>query len=410
MKHTRRNKYTKKKHTYKRNRYSKRQGHIPTQSEEEYISSDHKDITATIDANAIRHNIDYLRKMSKTDVMPVLKANAYGHGIVPVSKILRNHSVKMIGVATLGEALMLRKHGDKGHIVAWLYDINGKELKDAIQKNIDIAIIDQKHIPTILKLAAQHGKKVRIHIFVDTGIDRAAVPYNEAIHAALELSSSPHINLVGLMSHFIQSEIKNDSTTYKQLRLFRKLRDILSKKHNINFEYTHIANSGGCLNYDVSDFTLARPGLAVYGLDPNGKYNKNLQPAMTITSRIIQKKHISKGAAVGYDNKYIAKKDMETCIAPIGYADIIPRSSSGKLYVYINGTRRKVLGNISMDQIVIESRPNDKVGDEVLLFGSPHKGAKQTAYDVAEMSKTITDELVVRTNATNRVTRKYVNY
>jgi len=283
-------------------------------------------------------------------------------------------------------------------------------LKDAIQKNIDIAIIDQKHIPTILKLAAQHGKKVRIHIFVDTGIDRAAVPYNEAIHAALELSSSPHINLVGLMSHFIQSEIKNDATTYKQLRLFRKLRDILSKKHNINFEYTHIANSGGCLNYDVSDFTLARPGLAVYGLDPNGKYNKNLQPAMTITSRIIQKKHISKGAVVGYDNKYIAKKDMETCIAPIGYADIIPRSSSGKLYVYINGTRRKVLGNISMDQIVIESRPNDKVGDEVLLFGSPHKGAKQTAYDVADMSKTITDELVVRTNATNRVTRKYVNY
>jgi alanine racemase len=384
--------------------------HIPTQSEEEYILPEHKDITATIDANAIRHNIDYLRKMSKTDVMPVLKANAYGHGIVPVSKILRNHSVKMIGVATLGEALMLRKHGDKGHIVAWLYDINGKELKDAIQKNIDIAIIDQKHIPTILKLAAQHGKKVRIHIFVDTGIDRAAVPYNEAIHAALKLSSSPYINLVGLMSHFIQSEIKNDATTYKQLRLFRELRDILSKKHNINFEYTHIANSGGCLNYDVSDFTLARPGLAVYGLDPNGKYNKNLQPAMTITSRIIQKKHISKGAVVGYDNKYIAKKDMEICIAPIGYADIIPRSSSGKLYVYINGTRRKVLGNISMDQIVIESRPNDKVGDEVLLFGSPHKGAKQTAYDVADMSKTITDELVVRTNATNRVSRKYVNY
>ena len=101
---------------------------------------------------------------------------------------------------------------------------------------------------------------------------------------------------------------------------------------------------------------------------------------------------------------------MEICIAPIGYADIIPRSSSGKLYVYINGTKRKVLGNISMDQIVIESKPIDKVGDEVLLFGSPHKGAKQTAYDVANMSKTITDELVVRTNATNRVDRKYVNY
>lgn len=399
MKNTKINKYTRKRHT-----------HIVNQRDEEYISPHHKDITATIDADAIRHNIDYLRKVSKTDVMPVLKANAYGHGIVPISKIVRNHNVKMIGVATIGEALTLRKNGDKGRIVAWLYDVTTKELKDAIQKNIDISVIDQKHIPIICKLAARSGKKVRIHIFADTGIDRAAIPYSEVIHAAIQLSSNPHIELVGLMSHFIQSEIKNDATTKKQLRLFRELRDILSKKHNINFEYIHIANSGGCLNYDVSDFTLARPGLAIYGLDPSGKYNKNLQPAMTITSRIIQKKNISKGAVVGYDNKYIAKKDMTICIAPIGYADIIPRSSSGKLYVYINGTKRKVLGNISMDQIVIESKPIDKVGDDVLLFGSPHKGAKQTAYDVADMSKTITDELVVRTNTTNRVTRKYVNY
>ena len=405
MKNTRKNKYTRKRYT-RRNKHA----HIMNQNDEGYISPEHKDITATIDADAIRHNIDYLRKMSKTDVMPVLKANAYGHGIVPISKIVRNHNVKMIGVATLGEALMLRKHGDKGHIVAWLYDIYGKELKDAIRTNIDIAIIDQKHIPVISKLAAKYGKKARIHIFVDTGIDRAAVPYSEAIHAALELSSNPHINLVGLMSHFIQSEIKNDATTHKQLKLFRELRDILLHKHKINFEYIHIANSGGCLNYDVSDFTLARPGLAIYGLDPSGKYNKKLHPAMTITSRIIQIKNISKGADVGYDNKYTAKKNMLTCVAPIGYADIIPRSSSGKLYVYINGTKRKVLGNISMDQIVMESKPIDKVGDEVLLFGSPHKGEKQTAYDVSDMSDTIPDELVIRTNATNRVGRKYVNF
>lgn len=121
--------------------------------------------------------------------MPVLKANAYGHGMIPVSKILRNHNVNMIGVATLGEALTLRKHGDTGHIVAWLYDVNEKELKDAIQQKIDISVIDQKHIPVICRLAALCGKKVRIHMFVDTGIDRAAIPYSEAIHAAILLSS-----------------------------------------------------------------------------------------------------------------------------------------------------------------------------------------------------------------------------
>ena len=375
----------------------------------EYIPSEHTDITATIDASAIRHNIDYLRKMSKTDVMPVIKANAYGHGAIQISRIARDHNVKMIGVATLGEALMLRNSGDNGHIVAWLYDTHGKELAESIRKNIDIAVIDQKHIPTICKLAAKYGKKVRVHMFVDTGIDRAAIPYSEAIHAAKLLSSHPNVKLVGLMSHFIQSETKNDATTKKQLTLFRELRDTLSDKHNITFEHVHIANSGGCLNYDVSDFTLARPGLAVYGLDPSGKRNDNLRPAMTVTSRIIQIKHISKGADVGYDNKFIAKKDMLTCVSAIGYADIIPRSSSGKLHVFINGTKRKVLGNISMDQIVIEAKPRDKVGDAVLLFGSPHDGAKQTANDVADMSGTITDELIVRTNSTNRMSRKYVN-
>jgi len=391
-----------------RKKYTRKQ-HSVIHQKAEYIPPEYTDVTATIDAAAIRHNIDYLRKISKTDVMPVIKANAYGHGAIQISRIARDHNVKMIGVATLGEALMLRNSGDKGHIVAWLYDIHGKELVEAIRKNIDISVIDQKHIPTICKLAARYGKKVRIHIFVDTGIDRAAIPYSEAIHAAKILSSNPNINLVGLMSHFIQSEIKNDPTTKKQLKIFRELRDILSSKHNINFEYVHIANSGGCLNYDVSDFTLARPGLAVYGLDPSGKYNNKLRPAMTVTSRIIQIKHISKGADVGYDNKFIAKKDMLTCVAPIGYADIIPRSSSGKLYVFINGSKRKVLGNVSMDQIVIEAKQGDKVGDVVLLFGSPHNGAKQTAYDVADMSDTITDELVIRTNSTNRVSRKYVN-
>ena len=198
-----------------------------TQKHHPYIQSEYTDITATIDAAAIRHNIDYLRKMSKTDVMPVIKANAYGHGAIQISRIARAHNVKMIGVATLGEALVLRNSGDKGHIVAWLYNIHGKELGEAIRKNIDIAIIDHKHIPTICKLAARYGKKARVHIFVDTGIDRAAIPYSEAIHAAITLSSNPHIKLVGLMSHLIQSEIKNDATTHKQLKLFRELRDIL---------------------------------------------------------------------------------------------------------------------------------------------------------------------------------------
>jgi len=368
------------------------------------------DIVVTIDAAAIRHNADYLRKMSKTDIMPVLKANAYGHGAIPISKILRAHGVKMIGTATIGEALMLRKSGDNGRIVAWLYDVNGPELGEAIRKNIDICIIDSSHVLVVCKLAAKHAQRVRIHLFVDTGINRAGIRYTEAIPTALELSNAPCIALVGLMSHFTQSELPNDATTHKQLKMFRELRDTLLRDHNVAFEHVHIANSGGCLNYDVSDFTLARPGLSVFGMDPNGKCNKNLWPAMTVESRIIQIKPISKGDTVGYDKTYTAKKNMLICVAPIGYADGVPRSSSGKLHVIVNGTRRKVLGNISMDQIVIEAHPNDAVGNTVLLFGSPRNGATiQTIYDVADASNTIPHEIVTRVNSSMRVVMKYIN-
>lgn len=372
----------------------------------EVIPVEDKDITACIDAKALRHNIDYLRKKSGCDIMPVLKANAYGHGMIGVSRIMRSHGVKYIGVATLGEAIMLRNSGDKGNIVAWLYDINGPEVKEAIKKDIEISIIDDSHISKIAKLVPSN-KKHKVHLFVDTGIDRAAVPYASSIHAAKQISENPKLELVGMMSHLIISETKNNATTNKQLMLFRKLRDDLLDKHNIKIPLLHIANSGGCLNYDISDFPLARSGIAIYGIDPSGKYNKNLQPVMTLMTKIIQIKHISKGADVGYDNRYIAKKNMMVCVAPIGYADILPRSSSGKLYVYINGSRRKVLGNISMDQIVIEAKKGDKTSDKILLFGNPQKGSEQTIYDVANVSNTITDEVLSRTNY--RVNLKYIN-
>ena len=370
------------------------------------IPSSYKDITATIDANAIRHNIDYLRKKTGLDVMPVIKANAYGHGIIEISKILRKHGVKHIGVATIGEAILLRNSGDKGDIVAWLYNINGPEVKQAILDRITISIIDEKDIPIISKLTPKN-KVTNVHIFVDTGIDRAAIPYNKSVDAAIAITKDPKLKLVGMMSHLIQSEKKNDPTTLEQLKKFRNLRENLIKNHNINIPLVHIANSGGCLNYDVSDFTLARPGLAIYGIDPSGKYNKNLKPAMTITSIIMQLKYIPKGYDIGYDRKYITKKEMRVCVVPVGYADFLPRSGSGKTYVYINGSKRKVLGNISMDQIVIEAKPVDKVGDNVLFFGDPHKGAKQSVYDIAKYSNTITDEVLSRTNY--RVNLKYIN-
>jgi alanine racemase len=367
-----------------------------------YIPDADKDIKAIIDSNAIKKNINYLKKISKTDLMPVLKADAYGHGLIEVAKIIRKLGIKYIGVATLGEAILLRKTGDRGRILSWLYDIEGQEIIDGFKLDLDIAIFDEKLIPKIEKMIPK-GKTIKITMFVDTGINRASIPYENAIEACKQVASSNKFELVGLMSHLVCSQIKNSRIVNEQLKKFRELRQNL-KDIGIDPPLVHIANTGGCLNYDVSDFTLSRAGSGIYGITANDKFNKNLKLAMTVKLYIIQLKDIEKGKGIGYDWKYITPKKMRLAILPIGYADIIPRTASLKMYVYINGTKRKVLGLISMDQIVVEAKENDKIGDEVFIFGNGYN-CPQTIFDISKASNAYPVEILSHTGY--RINRIY---
>ena len=368
------------------------------------IPSCDKDIKGVIDINAIRNNINYLKKKTGCDLMPVLKADAYGHGIVEIAKIVRKIGIKYIGVATLGEAILLRDSGDKGRILAWLYDIDGEELKNALHMDIDIAIFDEKTIPQFISLIPKN-KKINVTMFVDTGINRAGIPYDKAYDAFIEVSKCDKINIEGMMSHLVCSGIVNSPIVNEQLRKFRDLRKRLAEI-NIVPPLVHIANTGGCLNYDVSDFTLARPGSGIYGIPGNDEVNKHLKLAMTIKSYIIQLKDVGKGEGIGYDWKYITPRKMRVAVLPIGYADIIPRSSSGKLYVYVNGTKRKVLGTISMDQIIIEAKETDKVNDDVIIFGNG-KNCPQTIFDVGKAGDAFPIEILCHTGY--RINREYIN-
>jgi alanine racemase len=364
--------------------------------------SAYKNITANIDIDAIKHNNTFFKKQSKTDIMPVLKADAYGHGIVDMAKVLRKLKVKYLGVATVGEAILLRNNGDKGRILCWLYNINSPEIKDALKLDIDIAIIDETFIPIIENMVPA-GKKAKITLFVDTGINRAGVPYDKSYQAAINISKSTKFEFIGMMSHLICSEIKNSPIVNEQLKKFRHLRNKLADI-NIKPPLVHIANTMGCINYDVSDFTLARVGGGTYGITVDKKMNKHLIPIMTLKSKIIQLKVVPKGQGIGYNLKYITPKNMRVAAVPIGYADILPRAASLKLSVYVNGSKRKVLGLISMDQIIIESNENDKIDDDVFIFGNG-KNCKQTLYDLANLANTITYEII--THIGDRVNRIY---
>jgi alanine racemase len=189
----------------------------------------------------------------------------------------------------------------------------------------------------------------------------------------------------------------------EQLRKFRQLRTQLAAI-GIVPPLVHIANTLACLNYDVSDFTLARSGAGVFGISADSHPHKELKQAMTVSSYIVQLKDIEKGVGIGYNWKYITPRKMRLAIVPVGYADILPRSASLKMSVCINGTKRKVLGLISMDQIVVEAKEKDKLNDEVYFFGNG-KTCKQTIYDLEKWSGSSVLEIACHTGY--RVNRIY---
>jgi alanine racemase len=384
---------------YKRSK-TKKQTRQTRTKRRKVSSSSTKNIKGQVSIKALKHNLVNLKKMAGTEIMPVIKADAYGHGLVEMAKILRKLGTKYIGVATIGEAIILRNSGDKGRVLAWLYDINTNEVKEAVLKGIDIGVFDDKHIPSLSKQITK-GHIAKIHLFVDTGINRNGIPYEKAIEAAKHITRNPKMKLVGMMSHLCCSEIKNDNATLKQLELFRKLRQDL-KDINIVPELVHIGNTGGILNYDLSDFTLARSGIGIYGYNPNKKIidDKNLTPILNLSSIIIQLKSIPKGQGIGYDRKYITHKDTYVAIVPVGYADFLPLTPSCKLSVMINGTRRKVLGLESMDQIVVEAREGDKISDVVKLMGNKKDGFIHGNV-LAQMGNTTTYNML--THVGNRV-------
>jgi len=290
-----------------------------------------------------------------------LKGNAYGHGLEEMGKICRKIGIKYIGVAKMYDAIKLRNSGDKGRILAWLYDPYSKEISDGVKKNIDVALFDQNHFPIISKKIK--NKIANIHLFVDTGINRNGIPYEYAYDTAVKIFNNPRMKLVGLMSHLCCEN--NRRISEKQLKLFRKLRDKLTE-NGIKPELTHIANTVGSIKYDVSDFDLARIGYGCFGLYKNS----NLEPILSLDSKIIQLKYVKKGQGIGYNETYITPHKKYIAIVPIGFDDILPIVKSRKLSVDVNGTKRKILGRESMDQITIEAKKNDKLGDVVKIFGS----------------------------------------
>lgn len=320
----------------------------------------YRDTKLIVKLNNIKDNVDMAFNIGKKPMIAIVKANAYGHGDYEVAKLLENNdNVLMFGVATLLEGIELRKKGIKKDIIV-IGSTRPKDVKEAIKNNIIITIFSISQINELDCFI--ENKKLRVHLKVDTGMNRIGVKDRAAFETAYQLlSESKKYIIEGVFTHFASAEIKDD-TYQKQLELFKSIID------GYNFKWIHANNSAGTL-YHLDDFTnLNRLGIAMYGVAPRQENEKLFKPTMALTTKVIHIKEIDYGEKVGYNFTYTTEKRSFIATLPIGYADGLVRKNQGR-NVYINGKLYPIVGRICMDQTMVLVDETVKLDDDVEIFG-----------------------------------------
>ena len=367
---------------------------------------------AQVNLSAIARNYRRLTACG-VPVMGVVKADAYGHGAVEVARALRADGADWLGVALLSEAVQLRAAGDRGRMLAWLWAPGDPALPECLELDVDVSVSSEETLAEVVAAAVQSERRARVHIKVDTGLNRNGVARSEwtrVFQAAERAQQDGVIDIVGLWSHLASADDPSDASNAEQRQVFRDACDILASL-GVEPPIRHLANSGATLNQPESLFDLARAGIAVYGVSPGEGLGSSaelgLVPAMTLVARLAHVKHIDPGARVSYGGTWVASEPTWIGLVPVGYGDGIPRAASSRAEVLIGGRRCRVLGVIAMDQMVVDLGPETdcRPGDDVIVFGAGDRG-EPTAADWARWSDTIGYEIVTRISP--RIPRQYV--
>ena len=370
-----------------------------------------------IDLGAIRENIKYLMAKSGKPALAVVKADGYGHGLLPVAKSALSAGASWLGVALLEEAKALRQGGINAPIIAWLTPVTD-DFASAISEDIDIAIPSLAHLEAITSAARSLGKCARVHLEVDTGMSRGGAlnEWSELVSSAKAYQDSGLIKVIGIWSHFARADEAGHEFNNKQLENFKSA-VAEAKSVGITPEVIHLSNSAAAINDADSHFDLLRLGIAIYGLSPDfshmGSSEKlNLKPAMSIRARIHLVKDIPAGSQVGYGGSAITKVDTKLGVIAMGYSDGIPRNANSSAGVLVGNKRAPIIGRVSMDQFVVDLGRDSsvKAGDWAYIIGSNPSdsytsASSYTADSWASASATINYEIVTRIAA--RVKRIY---
>lgn len=364
---------------------------------------------AEIDLSAIAKNLKLIKNKTDADLLAVVKADAYGHGLLPVATAAQTAGADWLGTALLEEAITLRNGGITKPILAWLTP-PGEDFKTAIKLDIDLSISSIELLFEILSAGQSLNKKPRVHIEVDTGMSRGGVLGDWKEFLAEVVKVVDKIEVVGIWSHFARADEPGEKMNEEQLNMFMNRVEDLSKAA-INPQYLHIANSAATLTNKTSHKNIIRWGIALYGLSPDvnnlgDSKSLDLHPAMRLYAKLQLVKSVKAGVSVGYGATAKTKVDTKLGVVTLGYADGIPRNASNMAGVFVAGRRAPLIGRVSMDQFVVDLGIDSlaKTGDEVIVFGDGSKG-EYTIDEWAKACGTINYEIVTRIGS--RVPRIY---
>ena len=366
---------------------------------------------ATVNLDAIAHNIGVMQRFAgDTQIMAVVKADAYGHGAIEVSKTALAAGAVELGCATYEEAMQLRNAGIvDAPILFWMWGPS-TPVEEALRANLMIAVAAEWQLDAVLTAVKNTGISASLTIKLDTGMGRSGFTsqqWNALLPRFCEAEASGMVHIRGMMAHFSSADELGNPVTDRQAEGLRVAID-QGRRAGLRLDHNHHANTAALLTHGGMGFELARPGLGIYGISPMPELGDlDLVPALTWSAAVTLTKPFPAGAGVSYNHDWHAPADTVTAIVPCGYADGIDRRLTNRLEVTINGKRFPEVGRISMDQIVVNLGADGGgvfPGDEAFLFGDGSRG-ELTALDWANLIGTIPYEVICAVGG--RTTRRY---
>ncbi len=348
---------------------------------------------ALIDTNKLRNNYHTIKKVTNNaEVTAIVKANSYGHGMVECAGVLQSEGCRFFGVAIPEEAIKLRQGGIKTDILV-VYPVLPDQAYYFCKFDIQASLSNIEFAEELSNMCGKLSNKVKCHLFINTGMNRDGIQPEEAVDYMNYVSRLPGLDIIGCFTHFATSSSDLDFAR-EQLNIFNNTLESL-KIAGHHFQWIHSANTGAIAYLPESHFNMVRPGIALYGGGPDIETAKmlNVEPILTLKSKIILLRRIKEGESVGYDRMFRANKPMTIATVPIGYGDGYLKILTGKSRCIIGGKSFEIAGSVCMDEIMVNIEDSEfQIGDEVIMIGKQKK-EEITIYELAEKAGTIPYEI-----------------